>query len=253
MELLSNLAGGFAQAFTLTNLFYCFLGVTVGTFVGVLPGIGSMIGIAVLLPLTFYLTPEAALVMLAGIYYGGEYGGSIASILINMPGSASTAVTCIDGHQMTRKGRAGVALFVTAVASFIGGSFGIILMTVFSPALATFSLAFGPADYFAVMILGLIASATVGQSSPLKNALSVVIGVLLGLVGTDINTGIQRYMGFILGPLMEEHLRRALLLSYGDLTVFVREPISASVLAVTALILVLPAIGWWKRSRARTA
>lgn len=193
MELLADLAGGFARAFTLNNLFYCFLGVTVGTFVGVLPGVGSMIGISVLLPLTFYLSPDAALVMLAGIYYGGEYGGSIASILLNLPGSASTAVTCIDGHQMTRKGRAGVALFVTAIASFVGGSVGILLLTVFSPALSDLSLRFGPTDYFAVMLLGLVASATIGQSSALKNALSVTIGVLLGLVGTDINTGMQRY------------------------------------------------------------
>jgi len=159
----------------------------------VLPGIGSMVGITVLLPLTFYLEPAAALIMLAGIYYGGEYGGSIASILINMPGSASTAVTCIDGNQMTKNGRAGVALSSTAMASFVGGSIGIVLLTLFSPLLAEFSLRFGPADYFAVMLFGLIASTAVGDGSAIKKVCAVILGVLLGTVGTDVNTGIQRF------------------------------------------------------------
>ncbi|MEQ9811318.1 MAG: tripartite tricarboxylate transporter permease [Azospirillaceae bacterium] len=193
MDIFGNLIDGFAQALSLNNLLYCFIGVTVGTFVGALPGIGSIIGITVLLPTTFYLEPAAALVMLAGIYYGGEYGGSISSILLNLPGSASTAITCLDGNQMTKKGRAGVALFITAIASFVGGSIGILLLIFFSPALADLALRFGPADYFSVMLLGLIASATIGQSSPVKNTVSVVIGVLLGLVGTDVNTGIQRF------------------------------------------------------------
>ncbi|SMO86566.1 tripartite tricarboxylate transporter permease [Paracoccus laeviglucosivorans] len=193
MDLLSNLAGGFAQALTLTNLFYCFIGVTVGTFVGVLPGIGSMIAISLLLPLTFYLPPDAALVMLAGIYYGGEYGGSIASIMINLPGSASTAVTALDGYQMTKKGRAGQALFLTAIASFIGGSMGIVLLSIFSPLLADLSLRFGPADYFSVMVLGLIAATCITQGSILKSCGAVVVGVLLGTVGTDVNTGAQRF------------------------------------------------------------
>ncbi|AEQ50195.1 tripartite tricarboxylate transporter permease [Pelagibacterium halotolerans] len=193
MELLGNLAGGFAGAVTPVNLFYCFIGVAFGTFVGVLPGIGSMVGITVLLPLTFYLDPAAALIMLAGIYYGGEYGGSIASILINMPGSASTAVTCIDGNQMTKNGRAGVALSATAIASFVGGSIGIVLLTLFSPLLAAFSLRFGPADYFAVMAFGLIASTTIGDGSAIKKVGAVILGILLGTVGTDVNTGIQRF------------------------------------------------------------
>lgn len=193
MELLENLGSGFAQALTLTNLFYCFIGVTIGTFVGVLPGIGSMIAISLLLPLTFYLPPDAALVILAGIYYGGEYGGSIASIMINLPGSASAAVTTLDGYQMTRNGRSAQALFLTAIASFVGGSIGIILLAVLSPILADISLRFGPADYFSVMALGLIAATCITQGSILKSCGAVVVGILLGTVGTDVNTGVQRF------------------------------------------------------------
>lgn len=193
MEVLSNLASGFSQALTLTNLLYCFIGVTVGTFVGVLPGIGSMIAISLLLPMTFYLPADAALVMLAGIYYGGEYGGSIASIMINLPGSASSAVTTLDGYQMTLKGRSAQALFLTAIASFIGGSIGIMFLVIFSPMLAELSLRFGPADYFAIMVLGLIAATCITQGSVVKSCGAVVIGVLLGTVGTDVNTGVQRF------------------------------------------------------------
>ncbi|MAU44680.1 tripartite tricarboxylate transporter permease [Salipiger sp. HF18] len=193
MDILANLIGGFASALSPENLLYCFIGVTVGTFVGVLPGIGSMIGISILLPMTFYLSPEAALVMLAGIYYGGEYGGSISSILINLPGSASSAVTSIEGYQMTRQGRAPVALFITAMASFLGGTIGIVLLTAFAPILADLSLRFGPADYFSIMVLGLLASTTMTQGAVLKSCASVVLGVMFGTIGTDINTGVQRF------------------------------------------------------------
>ncbi|MGR3366431.1 MAG: tripartite tricarboxylate transporter permease [Sagittula sp.] len=193
MDILANLIGGFASALSPENLLFCFIGVTVGTFVGVLPGIGSMIGISILLPMTFYLSPEAALVMLAGIYYGGEYGGSISSILINLPGSASSAVTSIEGYQMTRQGRAPVALFITAIASFLGGTIGIVLLTAFSPILADLSLRFGPADYFSIMVLGLLASTTMTQGAVLKSCASVVLGVMFGTIGTDINTGVQRF------------------------------------------------------------
>jgi len=197
MDLALNVAGGFAQAFSATNLLYCFIGVTLGTLIGVLPGIGAMLGISLLLPVTFYLPPDAAIIMIAGIYYGGEYGGSITSILINLPGSASSAVTCLDGYQMAKKGRAAVALYVTAMASFIAGSFGILLMTLFSPLIASFALSFTSVDYFAVMLLGLIASSTVGRGSPLKSVAALVVGVLFGSIGTDVNTGLARYsMGF---------------------------------------------------------
>jgi TctA family transporter len=193
MELVGSILGGFVQAATLTNLFYCLAGVTLGTLIGVLPGIGPMLGIALLLPATFYLKPDAAIIMLAGIYYGGEYGGSITSILVNLPGSSSSAVTCIDGYQMAKRGRAAVALYVTTVASFIAGSTGILLMTLFSPAIAGFAVSFTSVDYFSVMLLGLLASSAIGRGSPLKSVGALVVGVLFGIVGTDVNTGAQRY------------------------------------------------------------
>jgi TctA family transporter len=197
MDLLASILGGFVQAFSLANLFYCFVGVTLGTLIGVLPGIGPMLGIALLLPVTFYLKADAAIIMLAGIYYGGEYGGSITSILVNLPGSSSSAVTCIDGHQMARRGRAAVALYVTTIASFIAGTTGILLMTLFSPAIAGFALSFTSVDYFSVMLLGLLASSAIGRGSPLKSVGALVVGVLFGLVGTDVSTGAQRYtLGF---------------------------------------------------------
>lgn len=193
MDLLANLALGFATALTPTNLFYCFVGVFLGTFIGVLPGIGALAAVSMLLPVTFYLEPTTALVMLAGVYYGAEYGGSIASILLNLPGTPSAAVTCLDGYPLAKQGRAGVALFMTTMASFVGGTIGIVVLTFFAPALAAFALAFGPAEYVAVMTLGLIAASAVGQGSPVKGIAMVVLGLLLGFVGTDINSGYARY------------------------------------------------------------
>lgn len=193
MDVLANLAGGFATVLTAENLFYCFAGVAMGTFIGVLPGLGAMLGIALLLPVTFYLPPEAAIIMLAGIYYGGEYGGSIAAILINVPGTPSSAVACLDGHQMTRKGRAAVALFVSAIASFLAGSAGIVLMMLFSPLIARFALTFGSVEYFAVMLLGLVGAASVASGSRLNALVAVLLGVLFGTVGTDVSTGVQRF------------------------------------------------------------
>ncbi|MFC0218887.1 TctA family transporter [Pseudochelatococcus lubricantis] len=193
MDILTLLANGFATAFTPVNLFYCFVGVTVGTFIGVLPGVGAMLGIALLLPVTFYLPPETAIIMLAGIYYGGEYGGAITSILVNVPGSTSSAITTLDGYRMAKQGRAAVALFASAAASFIGGSIGIILMTVFSPAISRFALSLNSADYFAIMVLGLVAGALVARGSLVKGLIAVVIGTLFGMIGTDLSTGVQRY------------------------------------------------------------
>ena len=193
METLVNLLDGFSYALTPVNLFYCFFGVALGTFVGVLPGIGSMAAISILLPITFYLEPTTALVMLAGIYYGGEYGGSTASILLRLPGSASSAVACLDGYPMAKQGRAGPALCMTSLASFAGGAVGIALMAACSPLLAQFALSFGPADYFAVMVLGLLASAAVTQGSPVKGVVMICLGVALGCVGTDTGSGLQRY------------------------------------------------------------
>jgi len=189
MEILANLAGGLAEATTPTALLFCFIGVFLGTLVGALPGIGSSATIALLLPITYYMGPTDAIIMLAGVYYGSEYGGSITSILLNIPGGAASAITCLDGNALAKKGKAGVALFITAVASFVGGTCGIVLVALFAPVLAAFAMSFAPADYFAVMVLGLIASCTIASGSPLKGLTMVVLGVLFGCVGMDANSG----------------------------------------------------------------
>ena len=194
MELVSNLALGFATAATVYNLTYCFVGVFLGTFIGVLPGVGPLAAVAMLLPVSFYLPPETALVMLAGVYYGAEYGGSIASILLNIPGTPSASVTCLDGYPMARDGRAGVALFLSAIASFFGALFGVLVMVLLSPALAEFALLFGPAEYFAVMVLGLVAASVVSTSGAMRGVMMVCLGILLGTVGVDINSGETRFV-----------------------------------------------------------
>ncbi len=193
MELLGNLALGFETAFSVQNLLYCFIGVFLGTFIGVLPGIGALATISMLLPLTFHVPPATSLIMLAGIYYGASYGGSTASILLNLPGTPSAAVACLDGYPMSKQGRAGVALFMTTIASFAGATVGIVIVTLFAPALSEVGLAFGPADYFAMMLLGLVAAATLTQGSPAKGILMVLVGLCLGMVGTDVQTGQQRF------------------------------------------------------------
>jgi putative tricarboxylic transport membrane protein len=193
MDLFANLALGFATAFSPANLLYCFIGVFLGTFIGVLPGVGALATVALLLPITFHLTPTSALVMLAGVYYGAQYGGSTASILLNLPGTPAAAVACLDGYPMTKKGRAGVALFMTTVASFFGASLGIIILTVAAPGIAEFALKFGPAEYFAMMLLGLIAASTLSSGSPAKGIAMVLLGLVLGLIGTDVNTGVLRF------------------------------------------------------------
>jgi TctA family transporter len=193
MEVFSMLGMGFATALSPENLFYCFVGVFLGTFIGVLPGIGSLAAISMLLPLTFHLEATPAIIMLAGIYYGASYGGSTASILLNLPGTPSGAVACLDGYPMSKQGRGGIALFITTVASFVGASIGIIIMTIFAPRLAEVALAFGPADYFAMMLLGLVAASTLAQGSPIKGIAMVLLGLCLGMVGTDVQTGQQRY------------------------------------------------------------
>jgi TctA family transporter len=193
METLANLALGFEQALTLQALLICLLGVTLGTFIGVLPGIGALTTISLCLPLTFHLDPLHGLIMLAGIFYGSQYGSSTASILLNVPGSAPAAVTCIDGYPLTRQGRAGVALFVTTVGSFIGGSFAIVLLILFAPTLAEVAISFSAADYFSIMLLALTAASTLAVGSPLKGLCMVVLGLALGLVGTDISSGQFRF------------------------------------------------------------
>ncbi|MFK7871393.1 MAG: tripartite tricarboxylate transporter permease [Roseobacter sp.] len=193
MEILYSFGNGLLVALEPANLFYCFVGVFLGTFIGVLPGIGSMAAISMILPLTFYLEPTSALVMIAGVYYGAEYGGSIASILMNIPGTPSSSITCIDGYPMAREGRAGIALFASAIASFGGGIIGMIVMAVLAPALAGLALNFGPTEYFAVILLGLVAASAVSNGNPIKGIAMVVAGLMLGTVGVDITTGAERF------------------------------------------------------------
>lgn len=193
MDILSNLSLGFSVAFTLTNLAYCSLGVFVGTAIGVLPGVGPLVTIAVLLPLTFGLPPEAAMIMLAGIYYGAAYGGSTTAILVNLPGESSSAVTCIDGYQMARNGRAGPALAISAIGSFVAGCFGTVLLALLAPPLSAMALAFGAPEFASLIALALVATAVLVHGSMIKGISVAILGVLMGLAGTDINTGVDRF------------------------------------------------------------
>ncbi|NTS31348.1 TctA family transporter [Phyllobacterium sp. YR620] len=193
MELIDNLTLGFVTAGHPWNLLFCLIGVILGTLIGVLPGIGATATIAMLLPLTFQLEPVSSLIMLAGIYYGAQYGGSTTAILINMPGESSSAVTAIDGYQMARKGRAGAALAIAAIGSFFAGTVSTILVAVFAPPLTAVALQFGSAEYFSLMIVGLVSSIALAHGSVIKALGMVVLGLLLGLVGTDIYTGTPRF------------------------------------------------------------
>ena len=191
--LMANLSLGFATAFTLQNLIYCFIGCLLGTLIGVLPGIGPIATIAMLLPATYALPPIAALIMLAGIYYGAQYGGSTTAILVNLPGESSSVVTMLDGYQMARKGRAGAALSVAALGSFIAGCFGTLILAAFAAPLAELAFKFGPAEYFSLMVLGLIGAVVLASGSLIKAIGMIILGLLLGLVGTDVNTGTARF------------------------------------------------------------
>jgi len=193
LELIEHLSLGFSAALTATNLLYCLAGVFLGTLIGVLPGLGPTATIAMLLPVTFALQPVTALIMLAGIYYGSQYGGSTTSILINLPGEAASVVTTLDGYQMALKGRAGVALTTAAIGSFFAGTVATFLLALFAPPLAEFALKFGAADYFSLMVLGLVASVVLAHGSLLHAVGMVVLGLLLGLIGSDVNSGITRY------------------------------------------------------------
>lgn len=193
MDLAANLLLGFETALTLTNLFYCFVGVFLGTLIGVLPGIGPIATMAMLLPITYALPPVAALIMLAGIYYGAQYGGSTTAILINLPGEASSVVTALDGYQMARRGRAGPALAIAALGSFFAGTVATLLIAAFAAPLAELAFKFGPADYFALMVLGLVGAVVLASGSLLKALAMILLGLVLGLVGTDVNSGAQRF------------------------------------------------------------
>ncbi|MCM3563141.1 tripartite tricarboxylate transporter permease [Hydrogenophaga intermedia] len=193
MELIEHLSLGFSVAFTAKNLLYAFVGCLLGTLIGVLPGLGPLATIAMLLPVTYGLEPVSALIMLAGIYYGAQYGGSTTAILVNLPGESSSVVTVIDGYQMARKGRAGPALAAAGIGSFFAGCVGTLVLAAFAPPLTEVALSFGPAEYFALMVLGLIGAVVLASGSLIKALAMIVLGLLIGLVGTDINSGVARF------------------------------------------------------------
>ena len=193
MDVLSHLALGFGVALTLANLAYCFFGVLLGTLIGVLPGVGPLVTIAMLLPITFGLDPISALIMLAGIFYGAQYGGSTTAILVNMPGEASSAVTAIDGYQMARQGRAGPALATAAIASFVAGILSTAVVAMFGPLVGKLALEFGAAEYFSLMLMGLVFAAVLAHGDLIKSLAMVVVGLMLGIIGTDVTSGLPRF------------------------------------------------------------
>lgn len=193
MDLVSHLTLGFQTALDPVNIVYCFVGALLGTLIGVLPGIGPTATIAMLLPITFSLPPESSLIMLAGIYYGAQYGGSTTAILINLPGEASAVVTAIDGHQMAKQGRAGPALAIAAIGSFAAGTVATLIIAVAALPLTEMALSFGPTEYFALIVLGLVSSVALAHGSIVNALAMIVLGLVLGLVGTDVNTGTFRY------------------------------------------------------------
>ncbi|MCC6532838.1 MAG: tripartite tricarboxylate transporter permease [Burkholderiales bacterium] len=193
MELFNNLILGFSVALTLQNLAYCFIGVLLGTLIGVLPGIGPLATIAMLLPLTFNVSAVSALIMLAGIYYGAQYGGSTTAILVNLPGEVSAVVTTLDGYQMAKQGRAGPALAIAAIGSFFAGTVCTLMIALFGPPLAEIALEFGAAEYFSLMLMGLVTAAVLAQGDMVKSLAMVALGLMIGIVGTDVNSGMARF------------------------------------------------------------
>lgn len=193
MDLLQNLALGFSVAVTPENLIYAFLGCLLGTLIGVLPGIGPVPTIAMLLPLTYVLPPVAGLIMLAGIYYGSQYGGSTTAILVALPGETSAVVTVLDGHQMAKNGRAGAALSIAALGSFFAGCVATILLAAFAPPLAAIAFKFGPAEYFSLMVTGLVGAVVLASGSLPKALCMIVLGLLIGMIGTDVDSGVSRF------------------------------------------------------------
>ncbi|MBN9261544.1 MAG: tripartite tricarboxylate transporter permease, partial [Hyphomicrobium sp.] len=191
--LLANLALGLSVAATMQNLMWCLMGAVIGTAVGVLPGVGPVATMALLLPVTYVLPADGALIMLAGIYYGAQYGGSTTAILVNLPGESSSVVTTLDGYQMARQGRAGPALAIAAIGSFFAGCVATILIAAAAPPLTRLAQQFAPADYFSLMVLGLVFSIVLARGSIIKAFGMVFLGMLLGLVGTDVNTGNLRF------------------------------------------------------------
>src|SRR3954467_15148937 len=193
MDFLHNLSIGFSTAFQLTNLLYAFLGCLLGTLIGVLPGLGPLATIAMLLPITYALPPEAALIMLAGIYYGAQYGGQTTAIVVNLPGESSSVVTTIDGYQMARQGRAGVALSTSAIGSFFAGCVATLAIAALAKPLSEVALQFGPKEYFSLMVVGLLLASVLSSGPFLEGIGMVVFGMFLALVGTDVSSGAQRF------------------------------------------------------------
>ncbi|MCC7039747.1 MAG: tripartite tricarboxylate transporter permease [Burkholderiales bacterium] len=193
MELVSHLVTGFGVALTLANLLHALVGCLLGTLIGVLPGIGPVATIAMLLPATYALEPVSALIMLAGIYYGAQYGGSTTAVLLNMPGESSSVVTCLDGHQMARRGQAGAALATAALGSFFAGTVATLIVAGVATPLSELALKFGPAEYFSLMVLGLLGAVVLASGSLIKAIAMIITGLLMGIVGTDVNSGVQRF------------------------------------------------------------
>src|ERR1051326_3642715 len=193
MDLFHNLVLGFSVALTLQNLWYAFVGCLLGTLIGVLPGRGPSTTIAMLLPITYTLPPVSALIMLAGIYYGAQYGGSTTAILVNLPGETSSVVTCMDGYQMARQGRAGPALGIAAIGSFFAGCVCTFIIALFGPPIAEMALKFGAPEYFSLMLMGLVTAAVLAHGDMMTSLAMVALGLLVGVVGTDVNSGMARY------------------------------------------------------------
>jgi putative tricarboxylic transport membrane protein len=235
MVLLDNLIRGFSTAASAENIAYCFAGCVLGTLIGVLPGIGPLATISVLLPFTFGLEPTTALIMLAGIYYGAAYGGSTTAILVKLPGETSSVVTILDGYEMAKQGRAGVALAAAAIGSFVAGSVGTLLLAAFAVPLATVAYRFGPAEYFSLMLLGLIGAASLSSGPILKAVGMVLIGLILGTVGTDLDSGVQR---FTFGqPLLWEGINFVIvavgLFAFGEVVSGLEDPVEREAVATS--------------------
>src|SRR5690625_519558 len=193
MEFIDHLSLGFSIALSPQTLMYCFIGVTLGTFIGVLPGIGPLATIGLLLPVTFHLPPTEAIIMIAGLYYGAMYGGSTTAILLNLPGTAASVVVALDGHPMARQGRAGPALVMTTIVSFAAACVAIVIISLFAPPLAQFALRFGSPEYFSLMLAGLLGAAVLVNGSLIKGIAMVILGLLVGMVGQDVTSGMPRF------------------------------------------------------------
>src|SRR5574341_1271113 len=192
MDIFQNIVMGFQVALSLQNLLFCFVGVTLGTLIGVLPGIGPVTGVAILIPITYGLSATTAIITMAGVYYGAMYGGSTTSILINVPGESASVVTCLDGYQMARKGRAGPALGMAAMASFIAGTFATLALNLIAPPLADVALSFGPPEYFALTFMGLTLVTSLAGESMVKGLMSGIFGLIVSCVGVDAVSGEER-------------------------------------------------------------